>query len=250
MEISSSDIIITDDNLNRAEKILNECFDEISDKTYDIISDYVTGEKYIDNLAFAIIYLPKERQEIVLNSFSDEMRAKLTKSMSRMSEKTKTSPEVIAETSKILKEADYFGDKISDEFSNKIPYSAQKAFFKKADEYFNKNPITAIALDMNLFNFENLLLLDDRGVQRLLREIDSNDLAKALKGANVEIQEKIFRNMSKRAAAMLQEDMEFMGPVRACDVEESQFKIINTLRRLENSGKIVICINNDSECIN
>ena len=84
------------------------------------------------------------------------------------------------------------------------------------------------------------MLLDDRAIQRVLRDVDNNDLAIALKGANDEVQETIFRNLSKRLAAMIKEDMEFMGPVRMKDVEEAQQKIVGVIRKLEDSGEIVI----------
>jgi flagellar motor switch protein FliG len=89
--------------------------------------------------------------------------------------------------------------------------------------------------------FEILARLDDRAIQRILRgEIDSRDLVKALKGQKENVREKIFRNMSKRAAQMLQEDMEFMGPVPSAQVKEAQEKIINIIRDLEQTGEIVI----------
>jgi lysine/ornithine N-monooxygenase len=88
--------------------------------------------------------------------------------------------------------------------------------------------------------FDSIMVLDDRAVQKLLREVDSIELAKALKGADETIQEKIFKNMSKRAVQMLKEDMEYMGPVRKKDVEKSQENILNILRHLEETGEIVI----------
>ena len=84
------------------------------------------------------------------------------------------------------------------------------------------------------------MLLDDRAIQRVLRDVDNNDLAVALKSSNEEVQAAIFNNMSKRLAEMIKEDMEFMGPVRMKDVEEAQQKIVNIIRKLEDSAEIVI----------
>ena len=95
-------------------------------------------------------------------------------------------------------------------------------------------------VDYYLVNMNVLLELDDRSIQKLLRELEQEDLAKALKGTDTEVQNKIFRNMSQRAATMLREDMEFMGPVRKSDVLETQKKIIEILKRLEETGEIVI----------
>ena len=83
----------------------------------------------------------------------------------------------------------------------------------------------------------------------MLRDVDNNDLATALKGANEEVQSVIFRNMSKRLATMIQEDMEFMGPVRLKDVEEAQQKIVNIIRKLEDSAEIVISRGGGDEII-
>jgi flagellar motor switch protein FliG len=82
--------------------------------------------------------------------------------------------------------------------------------------------------------------LDDRAIQKILRETDSQDIAKALKGENEAVQEKIFNNMSKRAAEMLKEDMEYMGPVRITDVKDAQEKILGIIQHLEQTGEIVI----------
>ena len=91
-----------------------------------------------------------------------------------------------------------------------------------------------------MFVFEDILSLDDRSIQRVLREVDNNELATALKSANEEVQTVIFNNLSKRLVAMIKDDMDFMGPVRLKDVEEAQQKIVNIIRKLEDSGEIVI----------
>ena len=91
-----------------------------------------------------------------------------------------------------------------------------------------------------MFVFEDVLLLDDRSMQRVLKEIDTKDLSMALKGASEELQEKFFRNMSSRAAEMIKEDMEYMGPIRLKDVEEVQQRIVDIVRRLEEEGEIII----------
>ena len=91
-----------------------------------------------------------------------------------------------------------------------------------------------------LFVFEDVLQLDDRAIQSILKEVDSKDLATALKGVKSEVQDKIYKNMSERAVNMLKEDMEFMGPVKMRTVEEAQQKIVASIRRLEESGEIEI----------
>ena len=91
-----------------------------------------------------------------------------------------------------------------------------------------------------MFLFEDIVKLDDKSIQRVLREVDNNSIALALKGVKVDVQEAIFRNLSSRLADMIREDMEFMGPVRIKDVEEVQQSIVDKVRELEERGEIVI----------
>lgn len=91
-----------------------------------------------------------------------------------------------------------------------------------------------------MFVFEDILLVDDKGIQAVLKEIENDELALALKTASQELKDKVFKNMSERAAAMIGEDMEFMGPVRVSDVEAAQQRIVDIVRRLEDAGEIII----------
>lgn len=91
-----------------------------------------------------------------------------------------------------------------------------------------------------MFVFEDVLLVDDKGIQSVLKEIENEELALALKTATPELKDKIFRNMSERASQLIQEDMEYMGPVRVADVEGAQQKIVDVVRRLEDAGEIII----------
>ena len=91
-----------------------------------------------------------------------------------------------------------------------------------------------------MFGFEDLVLLDDRSVQKVLRQVDTNDLAKALKAVAPEVQDKIFRNMSKRAVTLLKEDMAAKGPVKVEDVEAAHHRILDIVRALEAEGEIVV----------
>jgi len=91
-----------------------------------------------------------------------------------------------------------------------------------------------------MFVFEDIMLVDDRGIQSVLKEIDNDELALALKTASEDLKEKIFKNMSERASQLINEDMQFMGPVRVSDVETSQQRIVDVVRRLVDAGEIVI----------
>jgi flagellar motor switch protein FliG len=103
-----------------------------------------------------------------------------------------------------------------------------------------RNPELATEIKNLMFVFEDIVLLDDRSVQRVLREVDSKELTLALKASGDEVKDVVFRNMSDRAASLVKEELEFMGPVRLKDVEESQLKIVEVIRSLEEEGEIVI----------
>lgn len=112
-----------------------------------------------------------------------------------------------------------------------------------------QDPEMAEEIKRRMFVFEDIIQLDDRAIQQVLREVDSKDLALALKGTSEEVGAKIQRNMSKRAADMLKEDMDFMGPVRLRDVEDAQQRIVNIIRKLEDAGEIVIARGGGDEIV-
>src|SRR3954465_8569613 len=91
-----------------------------------------------------------------------------------------------------------------------------------------------------MFVFEDILLVNDKGIQSVLKEIDNDVLSLALKTASQELKDKIFKNMSERAAQLIQEDTPRLGPVRVSDVEQAQQKIVDVVRRLEDAGEIII----------
>jgi flagellar motor switch protein FliG len=103
-----------------------------------------------------------------------------------------------------------------------------------------ENPELSTEIKNLMFTFDDIMLLDDRGMQRLLKEVDSKILALSLKNASEEMRGKFLRNMSQRAAEMISEEIQFMGPVKLRDVEEGQQKIVDSVRRLEDAGEVVI----------
>ena len=112
-----------------------------------------------------------------------------------------------------------------------------------------EEPELADEIRRKMFVFEDILTLDNRAIQTVLRDVDNNELAIALKNANEEVQNAIFSNLSTRLATMIKEDMEYMGPVRLKDVEDAQQKIVNIIRKLEESGDIVISRGGGDEII-
>ena len=134
---------------------------------------------------------------------------------------------------------------MADEYLEKLTPMEVSAFNTNYEAFLELNPILAINIDYYSFTFDDLVSLDNRAIQKVLRDAEQQDVALALKGANIEVQNKIFSNMSRRIAGMLKEDMEFMGPVRLCDIEAAQARIIKIVKRLEDDGDIVIARDNE-----
>ena len=159
----------------------------------------------------------------------------------------RTSPDTIKEVEKVLESKlsslvnqDYTiigGVDAVVEILNTVDRATEKHIMETLEI---EEPELADEIRKKMFVFEDILMLDDRSIQRVLRDVDNNDLAMACKSANEQVQNAIFNNLSKRLAVMIREDMDFMGPVRMKDVEEAQQKIVNIIRKLEDSGEIVI----------
>jgi flagellar motor switch protein FliG len=120
---------------------------------------------------------------------------------------------------------------------NHFDRSREKQILDKLDVL---KPPLAEVIRKHLFTFEDFIHLDDKGVQGIMREVSNDTLTLALKAATDELKEKIFRNISSRAAEMIKEDLEVMGPVRLSDVERAQSEIIKIVRRMEEEGQLVI----------
>ncbi|MCJ8276909.1 MAG: flagellar motor switch protein FliG, partial [Bdellovibrionales bacterium] len=123
------------------------------------------------------------------------------------------------------------------EMLNVMDKNAEKAIMSRVEE---KDPLLAEEIRKLMFIFEDIIKIDDRGIQALLKEVPNDKLLLALKTANQEIKDKVFKNLSKRAADLLQDDLSTMGPARVSDVEGAQLEIVNVPRRLEQEGKIII----------
>ena len=195
-------------------------------------------------IALIISSLAPSSAKEILAELPDPVKAEV---MYRISKMESIPPEVIEEVQKTLKE------KIASSASsqsrhrggvNKVVELAKSLDFKTLEAILNElqaiDPDLASVIEQQLFTFDDLGNLDDRSIQILLREIDTKDLALALKTASDELKDKFLRNLSERAREMLKEDMEVMGPVRIKDVENAQQKIVDIAKRLESEGKIIL----------
>ena len=204
-------------------------------------------------IALILSYLEPPQAAMILSGLAPEMQAEVTKRIATMDRIT---PEVLREEERVLERK--LSTVMGQDFTMAGGIDAVVALVNSADrtternimEYLEENdPELAEEIKKRLFVFEDIMRLDDRSLQRILREVDMKELSLALKGATEELKAKFFKNMSKRAAEMLQEDMEYMGPVRVKDVEESQQKVVNVVRGLEEQGEIVIATGGEDELV-
>ena len=210
-------------------------------------------DEHPQTIALILSYLSPGQASLIISALPQERQADVAKRVAMMD---RTSPDVIKEVEKILESKlaslvnqDYTivgGVDQVVEILNAVDRGTEKHIMETLEI---EEPELADEIRKKMFVFEDILLLDDRAIQRVLHDVDNNDLALALKGSNEQVQTAIFNNLSKRLAAMIKEDMEFMGPVRMKDVEEAQQKIVNIIRKLEDSAEIVISRGGGDEII-
>ena len=201
-------------------------------------------DEHPQTIALILSYLSSGQASAIISSLSPDKQADVAKRIAQMD---RTSPDVIKEVEKILEKKlsslvnqDYTivggVDSIVD-ILNTVDRGTEKHIMESLEI---EEPELADEIRKKMFVFEDILSLDDKSIQRVLREVDNNELAVALKGSNEEVQNVIFNNLSKRLVTMIKEDVEYMGPVRMKDVEEAQQKIVNIIRKLEDAGEIII----------
>ena len=210
-------------------------------------------DEHPQTIALILSYLSPAQSSMVISALPPEKQADVAKRIAQMD---RTSPDVIKEVEGVLERKlaslvnqDYTivggVDAIVD-ILNSVDRGTEKHIVETLEV---EDPELADEIRKKMFVFEDILSLDDRAIQRVLRDIENNDIAVALKNANEEVQNVIFRNLSKRLAAMIKEDMDFMGPVRLKDVEEAQQKIVNNIRKLEDAGEIVFARGGGDEIV-
>ena len=201
-------------------------------------------DEHPQTIALILSYLSAAQAALIVSALPPNRQADVAKRIAVMD---RTSPEVIKEVEKVLESKlaslvnqDYTiigGVDAVVDILNTVDRGTEKHIMETLEI---EEPELADEIRKKMFVFEDILLLDDRAIQRVLRDVENNDLALALKSSNEQVQNTIFNNLSKRLAAMIKEDMEYMGPVRMKDVEEAQQKIVNVIRKLEDAGEIVI----------
>ena len=210
-------------------------------------------DEHPQTIAMILSYLSPAQSAMILGALTPEKQADVAKRIAKMD---RTSPDVIKEVERVLERK--LSSLINQDYTIVGGVDAIVGILNTVDRGTEKHIMESLEIEepeladeirKKMFVFEDILLLDDRAIQRVLRDVDNNDLAVALKGTNEEVQNVIFKNLSKRLAAMIREDMEFMGPVRMKDVEEAQQKIVGIIRKLEDSAEIVISRGGGDEII-
>ncbi|MBQ7955808.1 MAG: flagellar motor switch protein FliG [Lachnospiraceae bacterium] len=201
-------------------------------------------DEHPQTIALILSYMSSGQAAVIIASLPPDRQADVARRIAVMD---RTSPDVIKEVEKVLESK--FASLVNQDYTIIGGVDAVVEILNTVDRGTEKHimetleieePELADEIRKKMFVFEDILLLDDRAIQRVLRDVDNNDLAVALKSTNEQVQTAVFNNMSKRLAVMIKEDMEFMGPVRMKDVEEAQQKIVNIIRKLEDAGEIVI----------
>ena len=210
-------------------------------------------DEHPQTIALILSYLTPQQAAGIISSLTPDKQTDVAKRIAMMD---RTSPDVIKEVENILEQK--LASLVSQDYTivggvdsvvevlNTVDRGTEKHIMENLEI---EEPELADEIRKKMFVFEDILMLDDRSIQRVLREVENSELAVALKNANEEVQNVIFNNMSTRLVDMIKEDMEYMGPVRLKDVEEAQQKIVNIIRKLEDSAEIVISRGGGDEII-
>jgi len=227
-------------------------FDSIRKSDPAQLLNFIQGE-HPQTIALILAYIDPTQASQVISMLSTDVQSEVAKRIAMMD---RTSPEIIKEVESVLEKK--LSAVASNEYAraggiqaivdvlNQVDRGTEKNILDKLEE---DDPELVEEIKKRMFVFEDIVLLTDRAVQLVLRQVETHDLALALKTASDEVENIIKSNMSQRAAEMLEEDIEFMGPVRIREVEDAQQRIVNVIRELEESGEIVIARGGESEVV-
>ncbi|MFJ7747043.1 flagellar motor switch protein FliG [Peribacillus sp. NPDC097295] len=236
---------------DQAAAIINRLTSSLQVRPFDFARKADPGQilNFIQNehpqtIALILSYLDPTQAGQILSELPQEVQADIARRIALMDS---TSPEIINEVEQILERKlsatvtqDYTqtgGVEAVVDVLNGVDRSTERTIL---DALEIQDPELAEEIKKRMFVFEDIVTLDGRAIQRVVRESDNEDLKLALKVASEEVKDIVFRNMSKRMVETFQEEMEYMGPVRLRDVEEAQSRIVAVIRRLEETGEIVI----------
>ncbi|MFH0920771.1 MAG: flagellar motor switch protein FliG [Fibrobacterota bacterium] len=235
----------------RAKEILEKVQNAIRTTGFNLL-EHVDPQQLVNfiqkehpqTIALLLAHMGTQASASILSALPAEMQVEVA---TRIATMESISPDVLQQVEQVLSDQikSLFGGDVSEiggvkaiaEMLNMVDRGAEKNILGNLER---ENPELAAEIKNLMFVFEDILLIDDRSMQRVLKEVDTKELSLALKGSSEEVQSKFFKNMSSRASEMIKEEMEYMGPVRLKDVEECQQRIVDVIRRLEDDGEIII----------
>ncbi|GEB75895.1 flagellar motor switch protein FliG [Sporolactobacillus inulinus] len=246
---------------DEANKVIQRLTSTLQVKPFDFMrkSDPQQILNFIQNehpqtIALVLSYLEPDQAGAVLSALPVELQVQVARRIAQMD---RTSPETIAQVERIL-EKKVSSSSVTEDYTqtggitsivsvlNGVDRTTERNILEKLEQ---QNPDLAEEIKKRMFVFEDIIILDDRAIQRVIRESENEDLILAMRTASDEVKDLLFKNMSDRMAASFKEELNYMGPVRLHDVEEAQTRIVNTVRKLEDAGELVIARGNGDDVI-
>ncbi|MFJ7933138.1 flagellar motor switch protein FliG [Sporosarcina sp. NPDC096371] len=236
---------------DHAQAIINRLTSSLQVRPFDFarqadpsqILNFIQNE-HPQTIALILSYLEAEQAGMILSALPQEMQADIAKRIATMDS---TSPEVISEVEAVLERK--LSSTVTQDFTETGGVDAVVEVLNGVDRATEKTILDALEIQdpdlaeeirKRMFVFEDIVTLDNRSIQRIVRDCENEDLILSLKVSSEEVKAVLYRNMSQRMAESFQEEMDVMGPVRLRDVEEAQSRIVGIIRRLEDSGEIII----------
>ena len=237
--------------LNRAAEILEKVrvltqvrgFEGLKKADSSHLANFLQKE-HPQTIALILSHLPPDQTAAILTELPDDIRADV---VYRIATLGKISPTLLSEVESVVDSLvesginenirQTGGTRAVANILNKCNNTVARFLIESIEQ---QSPDLALEIKRLMFLFEDIIYIDDRGIQRILREIDKKDLALALKVADDKLKDKIFKNMSERAVDLIKEELQFMGPVRLKEVEQAQMRIVDVVKQLEEREEIVI----------
>lgn len=243
---------------DKAGEILTKLESAIKETPFEFVRKADPGQilnfiqdEHPQTIALVLAHLTPSVSSMVLAALPEDLQIDVVHRISNMEQ---TAPDIVRDVEAVLERklasvirpemTKVGGVKNVAELLNRVDRATEKNILSKLGE---RDPELANEVRSLMFVFDDIVMVTDAGIQRTLKEIENRDLSLALKAANEDVKNKVFRNMSSRAAEMIKEDMEYMGPVRLRDVEAAQMRIVEVIRRLEDAGEIVIVGRGDED---
>lgn len=244
----------------KAESILHRLADSLTTMPFEFIRqadptqllNFIQSE-HPQTIALILAYMRPQQSALILSGLDSDLQIDVA---TRIAQMDRTNPAVLREVEKVLEKK--FSAVMAQDFTNtggipalvemlnNVDRGTEKTIIESLEE---QNPDLAEEIKKLMFVFEDIVLLDDRSIQRVLRDIETKDLALALKGANDDVKNRIYKNLSERMGAMVKDELAYLGPVRVRDIEEIQQKIVSIIRGLEERGEIIISRGGSDEVV-